>query len=152
MPAMSSRVGVASIVTRAGAAAASLALLAGCGGSSGEKARLSASTKTPTACAEAVLAALRGVGRRIYHEGVLSERTASARYLIGASHALAAAAERGDPTAAHAAADALIATEHVVSLTVFRRGHLLTSAGASRALAPFSGAVVGTGGAAVGSF
>jgi len=129
-----------------------LAVLAGCGGSSGTRAALSAPTRTAVACANAVLAALRGVGRRIYHEGISSERTVVARRAIAQSTALSRAVERGDATAARAAAQALVASGRMVNLTVLRAGHVLASAGTSHALAPFDGPIVGATGAQVGTF
>src|ERR1700746_3271998 len=99
--------------TRAGAAllavfaACAVAALAGCGCSGGTSAAMSAPTRTPLACANAVLAALRGVGRRIYHEGISSERTTVARRSIAASSALGRAVERGDASAERTAAEAL---------------------------------------------
>ena len=154
---MSSRVGAAFLAARAGSALAALATLAmlatGCGGArAGVSAAESAPTKTPVACANAVLAALRGVGRRIYHEGIASERTVVARRTIAQSTALSRAVERGDPSAARAAAQALVASGHVVDLTVLREGHVLASAGTSHALAPFNGPIEGASGAHVGTF
>src|ERR1700745_2010684 len=95
-----------------------LAVLAGCGGSSGTRAALSAPTRTPVACANAVLAALRGGGRRVHHAGLSSERTVVARRAIAQSTALSRAVERGDATAARAAAQALVASGRMVNLTV----------------------------------
>jgi hypothetical protein len=152
---MPTRVGAASLAARAGCALAALgagALLAGCGGGTHPNASLTAPTRTPAACAAAVVKILRGVGARIYHEGVLSERTASARYLITHSRALSHAVERGDSSAARAAANELIATGHMVSLTVLRGASVLARAGTSRALAPLSGQLIGAGGAPIGSF
>jgi len=155
---MSTRVGARALAARAGCALAAIAAigaLAGCGGSGSRGAggaNLSASTKTPSACAAAVMATLRSVARRIYHEGVVSERTASASHLIGASHALSRAVERGDASAARAAANELVATGHMVDLTVLRDGRVLASAGASRALAPLRGSILGASGAPVGSY
>src|ERR1700747_3616915 len=149
---MPTRARAAFLGARAVCAVALLAVLAGCGGSSGTRAVLSAPTRTPVACATAVLAALRGVGRRIYHEGISSERTTVARRSIAASSALGRAVERGDVSAARVAAEALVASGHVVSLTVLRNGRVLASAGTSHALAPFNGPIVGAAGAQVGTF
>src|SRR5438270_1339943 len=147
---MLTRARAAALAARAGCAIAAIAALAGCGGSASRGAggaKESASTKAPAACAAAVMATLYDVARRIYHEGVVSERTASARYLIGASHALGRAVEEGNASAARAAATELIATGHMVDLTVLRKGHVLVSTGASGALAPLRGTIRGASGA-----
>ncbi|HEX4563965.1 MAG TPA: hypothetical protein VH115_05865, partial [Solirubrobacteraceae bacterium] len=154
---MSSRVGAALLAARAGSALAALATLGalatGCGGSgSGVSAAESAPTKTPIACANAVLAALRGVGRRIYHEGVNSERTVVARRSIAQSVALSDAVQRGDASAARAAAQALVASGRMVDLSVLRGGQVLASAGTTRALAPLTGPITASSGAQVGTF
>jgi len=157
---MFSRVGAASIAARVGAAMATLAIaaaLADCGGSGSKdgaaaSAGLAAPTTTPASCGAAVLATLRGVARRIYHEGVSSERTGSARHIIAASSALSSAVERGDARAARAAGHELIATGHLVDLTIIRGGHVLARVGSSHALAPLEGPILGAGGTEVGHF
>ena len=58
------------------------------------------------------------VGVRVYREGVLSSRTASALSLITQSQPLREAVEADDPAAARAAAQALIATGHMTDLQV----------------------------------
>jgi hypothetical protein len=103
-------------------------------------------------CSETVLAALAVIARRIYHEGVFSERTASARAYVERSLALRKAVERDDPRAARAAARALLATGHMVSLRVQRGGRVLVSAGAPSALAPLHGDILGAGGARIATF
>ena len=50
---------------------------------------------------------------RVYHEGVASERTDSAKHFIEHSPALRAAVEGGNAAAARAAAQALLATGHM---------------------------------------
>jgi hypothetical protein len=154
------RVAQRSRIARAAAAIAVLALASGCGGATGRDAdadadataRASAPTTNAQSCAAAVIATLLEVGGRVYHEGVSSERTASARALIGESRALSLAVESGDARAAHAAAEELIATGHMVKLTVLRGGRELTSAGAAHALAPLEGSIVGASGAVVGRY
>jgi hypothetical protein len=134
-----------------------LAGLAGCG-SSGYQASPAAhvSTVTPTVsvsngCSEAVLTTLSSVVQRVYREGVLSERTASAEYLIASSTALRAAVESGSPTAARAAARALLATGHLTNVTVMRDSKTLVDVGGP-ALAPLHGTLTGAGGAPIGSY
>jgi hypothetical protein len=113
----------------------------------------------PTACAQTVLGALGDVALRVYREGVSSERTASAMYLIEHSIPLREAVERNDPQAARAAARALLATGHMTNLTVLggpgaagNGGRTLAVAGASAALAPVRGTLINAAGATIGSF
>jgi hypothetical protein len=155
---MSSRVQGASVAARAGASVAALAsaiVLAGCGGAgagSDASARLAAPTTSPTSCAASVLATLRGVARRIYHEGVVSERTVLAQRVIGASHALSLAVERDDAAGARAVAQELVASGHMVSLTILRGGQVLARAGSATALAPLQGPITGASGTSIGRF
>jgi hypothetical protein len=116
-------------------------------------------TGPSTACAQTVLAALGDVAVRVYREGVSSERTDSAMYLIENSLPLREAVERNDPQAARAAARALLATGHVANLTVTRgggaaggSGQTLAVAGAAGALAPMHGTLTDAAGATIGSF
>jgi hypothetical protein len=130
-----------------------------------------ATTAPSDACAQTVLGALGDVVRRVYREGVSSERTASALSLIKHSIPLREAVERDDPQAARAAARALLATGHMANLTVTRGGgtgggggsagtgdpaggdgQTLAVAGAPGALAPLHGTLTDTRGAAIGSF
>ena len=147
-PFLAARVGFA-----LGTLAGGVALAAGCGGPGGAvSAAESEPTNTPVACADAVLAALRGVGRRIYHEGIASERTVVALRAIAQSKALGRAVENGDAPAARAAAQALVAGGRMVNVEILRNGRVLASAGASRALAPFTGPVRSASGTQVGTF
>jgi hypothetical protein len=73
-----------------------------------------------SACATTVLGALGDIAKRVYHEGVLSERTAAAAVFVERSLPLREAIERDDPRAARAAAQALIATGHMTSLQITR--------------------------------
>ncbi len=102
-------------------------------------------------CPATVLDTLGHVLDRVYREGVISERTASARALIAGSVPLRAAVESGDATAARAAAEALLATGHMTDLQVMRGTQPLVSVGGA-ALAPLQGTLTGAGGAAIGSY
>jgi hypothetical protein len=134
-----------------------LAGLAGCG-SSGYQASPAAhvSAATPTVnvssgCSEAVLTTLSSVVQRVYREGVFSERTASAEYLIRSSTALRAAVESNSPTAARVAARALLKTGHLTNVTVMRGSKTLVDVGGP-ALAPLHGTLTGARGAPIGSY
>jgi hypothetical protein len=145
----------------AGAPVAVLALalagLAGCGSSAYQAspaAHVSAvvpAVSVPSSCSEAVLATLSSVVQRVYREGVLSERTASAQYLITSSTALRAAVESGSRTAVRAAARALLATGHLTNVTVMRGSRTLVDVGGP-ALAPLRGTLTGAGGAPIASY
>ncbi len=91
-------------------------------------------------CATTVARVLSRVARRIYHEGVASERTVVARHEIAASKPLQAAVEAGDAAAASAAASALIAAGHMTDLRIVAREHTLADVG-KPALAPFGGVI-----------
>jgi DNA-binding FadR family transcriptional regulator len=153
------RVGKPSTASRAGLAFAILAVLAGCGSSArvGLSERASADPDAAlrtvsNACSTAVLGALGNIAARVYHEGVSSERTASALSFIARSRPLREAVELGDPRAARAAARALIATGHLTSLRVSSRGQTLVDAGVPDALAPLHGSILGASGAPIASF
>jgi hypothetical protein len=113
-----------------------------------------------TVCAQTALGALGDVAQRVYREGVSSERTDSAIYLIEHSLPLREAVERADPQAARAAARALLATGHMTNLTVITGGsgaahgggRTLAVAGAPGALAPVRGTLTNAAGATIGSF
>jgi hypothetical protein len=162
------RVGMRSSAPRAAVVCSALALLAGsfgalgCGSTGGtaatsEEARLDAETAPPagtvigddatnrlsSACAATVLSVLEKIAERIYREGVFSERTASATYMVGHSRALRRAVERGDPASVRAAAHALLATHHMTDIEVTREGRVLTEIGAAHAIAPLHGSIAG---------
>jgi len=129
--------------------AGALASLAGCGDSAPTSTLgLDASTpSTRASCASAVLETLSRVAQRIYHQGVRSERTKVALRLIGRSAALREAVRTGDPVAARAAAQALLATHHMTNVRVVRDGRVLAEVGAPQALAPLYGTIAAPGGA-----
>ncbi len=129
---------------------AACAALAGCGSSVDPD---SANDRAgASACPTVVLGVLGPIARRIYHEGVFSERTASALSLIGRSSALRTAVERDDPAAARAAVRALLATGHMTDVTVIRGGRVLADLGSSHALAPLHGEIRNRAGAPIASF
>jgi hypothetical protein len=105
----------------------------------------------PSACSAAALATLSDVLQRVYAEGVSSERTASAEYMITHSQALRTAVEGGDKAAATAAARALLATGHLTNLIVTRDGHTFVDVGGA-ALAPLQGTLTGEGGTPIASY
>jgi hypothetical protein len=139
------------------AALASLAVLAGCGSTldAAPAANVSAadppSPSVPAACTKAVLGTLTTVLERVYREGVASERTASAEYLIANSGALRTAVERGERGAARAAARALLATGHMTNVTVMRGSQTFVEVGGP-ALAPLHGTLTGANGAPIASY
>ena len=139
------------------AALASLTVLAGCGSTldAAPAANVSAAVppppSVPAVCTSAVLGTLTTVLERVYREGVASERTASAEYLIANSVALRAAVERGERSAARAAARALLATGHMTNVTVMRGGQTFVDVGGP-ALAPLHGTLTGANGAPIASY
>jgi hypothetical protein len=152
------RVGKPSTASRVAIACAILAVLAGCGSTvqGGLSARAGASPTSVQvvsgACSTAVLGALGDVAMRAYREGVSSERTRSALSFIARSIPLRNAVKRGDPRAARAAAQALIATGHMTNLRVLRGGQVLADIGAPDALAPLHGAITDASGNTIGTF
>jgi hypothetical protein len=137
---------------------AMLAVLAGCGStlSAGSGAHVIAavdpsSASAPKSCSTAVLETLSDVLQRVYREGVASERTGSAEYLITHSAALVAAVELGNKPAARAAAKALLATGHVTNLSITRDAKPFISLGGA-ALAPIHGTLEGASGAPIASY
>ena len=147
-----------SSIGRATIAVTLAAVLAGCGSTVGANpsARASAridpaSSSSPPSCPATVLNTLASVLMRVYHEGVDSERTASARYLITHSAALSAAVEGGNKAAARAAAKALLATGHMTDLRVMRGTQTFVNVGGP-AVAPLGGTLIGANGASIGSY
>jgi len=143
---MRARVGIPAIAARAAIPFALAGALAGCGDAhKGPTSTLGLDAKTPStpaSCASTVLATLEQVARRIYAQGVRSERTKVALRLIGRSVPLRQAVRAGDPAAASAAAQVLLATHHLTNLRVVREGRVLVDAGAPQALTPLHGTIV----------
>ncbi len=144
---------------RAAIALTLLAMLAaGCGSSvGGSAARASidldaAPDSTAGACAATVLGALGDVARRVYDEGIASERTEVALRLVGHSIALREAVERDDSQAVRSAAAALLATGHLTNLTVLRGQQTLIALGGAHALAPLHGSILSAKGVPIASF
>lgn len=144
---MSPRAGKLSILARATGTLAAILLLAACGSGAGSSTQAS----TPKSCPETVLDALGRVVRRVYREGVSSERTIVARQVIEHSAALRAAVERGDPAAVQAAAAAMVATGRLTNLIVTAGARTLADIGGP-ALAPLTGTLTGSSGAVIGAY
>ncbi|HMD57510.1 MAG TPA: hypothetical protein VKG82_08575 [Solirubrobacteraceae bacterium] len=133
---------------RAAAIAALLLALAGCGSA----AHTTAAVEGPQASCEAtVVEDLARVVRRVYREGVRSERTLVAQRMIASSAALRTALSSGDAAAAQAAAQALVASGHVTNVRVLRGGAVLAQAGGP-ALAPITGQIASASGAPLGTY
>src|SRR5271170_5781351 len=138
---------------------AAAAALGGCGSSlpSGLIAHASNGGDPPSIakasqCAATVVDTLGDIAKHVYHEGVASSRTASARFLITHSITLREAVEQNDPRAALAAARALIATGHMTNVTVLRGASRLLSAGRPGALAPIEGTLTSAQGAPIATY
>ena len=151
---MLARLRMSCIATPALALLAVALMLTGCGkggaGSSAQSALAEAPAK-PATCAATVLAALGHVARRIYREGVSSERTGAAAHAIAASRALREAVQNGSPAAVQAAAQALVAGGRMTNLRVMAGGRVLADAGGP-AVAPLHGKLLGSSGRPIGSY
>ncbi len=136
---------------------AALAVLAGCGsqlrgGSTARASTAAAPVPTGGSCGETAMSVLASVLRRIYGEGIRSEKTAVLASSITHSTALRAALEAGQATAAKTAAQGLVANGGMTALRLLdSSGHQLASVG-SPSLAPIHGAITGAGGRAIGSY
>ncbi len=104
------------------------------------------------ACGPTVLEALNQVTQHVYDEGVSSERTEIAMRLIKGSRALREAVENGDAGATRTAAQALLASGHLTSLTVIRGTQTLADLGSEGALAPLHGSILSATGVPIASF
>ncbi len=127
-----------------------LVVLAGCGSEmdAGTRARAAQADS----CPETVLSTLVSVLGRVYREGISSERTASAEHMIQRSTALRQAIEAGDPKAATAAVNALIATGHMTDVRVTSTaGRRLADVGGA-ALAPLRGTIDGASGRPIATY
>ncbi len=147
------RVRIRLSATRATGVLALMAVLAGCGSTlkGGQAANGAQQASSSMSCPATVLDALGKVLRRVYHEGISSERTGAARYLIAASVPLREAVIKGDATAATAAARALVANGHMTNLRVMSGPRILADVGGP-ALTPLRGTLVGPGGVPIGSY
>jgi len=139
--------------------AAALALLAGCGGDELQNApaeRVVAdaapqAVQVSSGCSAAVLGTLSSVLARVYREGVRSERTASAEYMITHSAPLREALERRDRTAARAALRTLLASGHMSDVGIELDGRSFVQAGGP-ALAPLRGTLQDARGAPLATY
>jgi hypothetical protein len=128
--------------------------LTGCGsggGSSVQTAAIAGAPAGPATCAATVLAALGHVARRIYHQGVSSERTGAAAHAIAASSGLRRAVESANPNAVRTAAQALVAGGRMTNLRVMAGGRVLADAGGP-AVAPLHGKLLASSGRPIGSY
>jgi hypothetical protein len=134
-----------------------VATLAGCGSTlKGNQANAGIATIAPASgktasCPATVVSTLATVLDRVYREGVVSERTASAQYMITHSPALREAVESGNKAAAEAAAAALLATGHMTDLEIVRGTKTFISVG-GEALAPLHGTLLGASGSPIASY
>lgn len=125
---------------------------AGCGSSIDVSSPAHASvTSATSSCAATVVDTVAHVLTRVYHEGVFSERTASAEHLIDASAPLRAAVESGSPAATRAAARELLRTGHMTDLHVVAGARTLANVGGS-ALTPLHGTITSAGGAPIATY
>jgi hypothetical protein len=134
------------------------ALLAGCGstlkGNHSTAAIVTiepASSTAGTSCAATALRALASVLDRVYREGVSSERTASAEYLIESNVPLREAVEADNKAAAQKAAKALLATGHMTNLRITRGARTFIELGGP-ALAPLQGTLKSSSGVPIASY
>jgi hypothetical protein len=153
------RVGMLSIAARTGAVLAAIALLAGCGSGTGGKATARRGFATdasdpspPGSCPATVVETLVRVAKRIYREGIASERTAVAAHAIQTSLPLREAVQRGDVQAVRSAAQALLASGRMTDLLIASHGKVLVDLGAPHAVAPLRGTLTSASGEAIGSF
>ena len=150
-------VSISSTAMRATAMLLVIATLGGCGTSApdGSVARTdnaASALDAANGCAATVIDTLGIIARRVYDEGVSSERTASTRQLIKASLPLREAVEAGNAQAARAAARSLLATGHMTNLLVMRSGHALVEVGGPHALAPLRGTLTGAGATPIATY
>ena len=144
-------------IARAASLVLLTAILAGCGSTLKDNdANVGVATLTPTSgkaesCAATVVNTLASVLNRVYREGVLSERTASAQYMITHSPALREAVETGNRVGAETAAAALLATGHMTNLQVTRGGQTFISVGGG-AMAPLHGMLLSSSGSPIASY
>lgn len=162
---MISRIAELSSVKRTALALALLAALAGGGAGAigsfdaGADPDASPADVCLKTAAPTVLGALGHVAMRVYHEGVSSERTASALRAISRSLPLREAVERGNAQATAAAAEALVTSGHMTSLRVLGKGaggsastQVLANVGVAAALTPLSGTITNAHGAPIATF
>ena len=108
-------------------------------------------SEAPGTCPTTVMTTLGSVLRRVYEEGVSSERTLSARHLIERSAALRAAIEADSASGARAAAHELLKTGHMTNLTIDVSGRELIDVG-GEALAPLHGTIKDASGKPIATY
>jgi hypothetical protein len=147
-----------SVVAGAAALVLAVPLLSGCGSAvKGDDASADPASIEPTSattdagCPATVAKTLSNVVGRVYHEGVFSERTASAQYMITHSAALREAAETGDKSVAQAAVKALLKTGHMTNVRVTLGTQTLVDEGGP-ALTPLHGTLTGADGAPLATY
>jgi hypothetical protein len=135
------------------AAVAVAAALIGCGASlkHGDASADVDGASGSSSCPAAALEALAAVARRVYREGIYSERTISALRIVTGSTALRQAVEAGDASAAQIAARDLLATGHLTNLRVVRGGRTLVELGGA-AITPLQGTLKNASGKPIASF
>jgi hypothetical protein len=145
-------------IVRAAALLLGGALLAGCGStvkgssaSAGIPAIAAATLAATPDCPATVAKTLENVLDRVYHEGVFSERTASAQYMITHSTALREAVEQGNRTGAQAAVKALLKTGHMTDVRITAGTQTLVDAGGA-ALLPLHGTLTGANGESIATY
>jgi hypothetical protein len=102
-------------------------------------------------CPATVAKTLENVIGRVYHEGVFSERTASAQYMITHSAALREAVEAGNQAGAQAAVKALLKTGHMTNVRVTVGAQTLVDEGGA-ALTPLHGTLTGANGETIATY
>jgi hypothetical protein len=150
--------GRCSPIVRAAAFLLMTTLLAGCGSAvKGARAGVGiaaiddSTLGTTPDCPATVANTLQNVLGRVYHEGVFSERTASAQYMITHSVTLREAVEAGDEARAQAAVKALLKTGHMTDVRVTRGARTLVEEGGP-ALTPLKGTLTGANGETIATY
>jgi hypothetical protein len=130
-----------------------LATLSACGSSNGDSdAHADGAATTHASCPATVLHALGGVARRVYHEGISSERTVSAQHSVSSSTVLRTAIEAGNANEVRAVARALVATGHMTDLRITAAGGQVLADVGGAAVAPLTGQLTSAAGKPIASF
>ena len=158
LPAKRGKGGRRSSIVRAAVFLLMATLLAGCGSAvKGDRADVGIAAIDDTTlgttpdCPATVAKTLQNVLGRVYHEGVFSERTASAQYMITHSPALREAVEAGNRAGARAAVEALLKTGHMTDVRVTVGAQTLVDAGGA-ALTPLHGTLTGANGETIATY
>jgi hypothetical protein len=97
----------------------------------------------PADCATTVASTLGEVGQRIYRQAAAGRGVAEAVARVKRSPALASALASGDPLAAAASLEHLLANQ-IARIEILKGGHAFASAGTGSAIAPVRGTFPGT--------